>query len=195
METVAEIVLHGVKQVAPGSEAFGRLKLPNASLLLPGDHFIIRQALLSLIGGGVVLDALPIPRMLDRDNFLQTLSRGTPEAILRARIVRRGHSGMSTSKLVAETGWSREFIETNLSSAAQQRLVLRAGELFVDETAMSRLQQSIVSAVTNFHKKNSLVVGIAKEELREQLKTSASAFAVAMNRLMVEKRPKHWQTW
>jgi selenocysteine-specific elongation factor len=189
METVAEIVLHGVKQVAPGSEAFGRLKLPSASLLLPGDHFIIRQfSPVVTIGGGVVLDALPIPRMLDRDNFLQTLSRGTPEAILRARIVRRGHSGMSTSKLVAETGWSREFIETNLSSAAQQRLVLRAGELFVDETAMSRLQQSIVSAVTNFHKKNSLVVGIAKEELREQLKTSASAFAVAMNRLMVEKR-------
>jgi selenocysteine-specific elongation factor len=189
METVAEIVLHGVKQVAPGSEGLARLKLPSASLLLPGDRFIIRQfSPVVTIGGGVVLDALPIPRMLDRDNFLQTLSRGAPEAILRARIARRGHIGMSTSKLVAEAGWSREFIETNLSSAAQQRLVLRAGELFVDETAISRLQQSIVSAVTNFHKKNSLVVGIAKEELREQLKTSASAFAVAMNRLMVEKR-------
>jgi selenocysteine-specific elongation factor len=189
METVAEIVLHGVKQVAPGSEAVARLKLPSASLLLPGDRFIIRQfSPVITIGGGVVLDATPIPRMPDRDNFLQILFSGTPEAILRARIARRGHGGVSISQLVAETGWTREFIETHLASAAQHRLVLRAGEWFVDETAMSRLQQSIVSTLAGFHKKNSLVGGMAKEELREQLKASVDAFAVALNRLAQEKR-------
>jgi selenocysteine-specific elongation factor len=189
METVAEIVLHGVKQVAPGSEAVARLKLPSASLLLPGDRFIIRQfSPVITIGGGVVLDATPIPRMPDRDNFLQILFSGTPEAILRARIARRGHGGVSISQLVAETGWTREFIETHLASAAQHRFVLRARELFVDETAMSRLQQSIVSTLAGFHKKNSLVGGMAKEELREQLKASVDAFAVALNRLAQEKR-------
>jgi selenocysteine-specific elongation factor len=189
METVAEIVLHGVKQVAPGSEAVARLKLPSASLLLPGDRFIIRQfSPVITIGGGVVLDATPIPRMPDRDNFLQILFSGTPEAILRARIARRGHGGVSISQLVAETGWTREFIETHLASAAQHRLVLRAGEWFVDETAMSRLQPSIVSTLAGFHKKNSLVGGMAKEELREQLKASVDAFAVALNRLAQEKR-------
>ena len=189
METVAEIVLHDVKQVAPGSEAVARLKLPGASLLLPGDRFIIRQfSPVVTIGGGVVLDATPIPRMTDRDNFLKILSSGTPESILRARIARRGHGGVSTSQLVAETGWTRDFIETHLGSAEQLRLVLRAGELLVDETAMSRLQQSIVSTVAGFHKKNSLVAGMAKEELREQLKASADAIAAALDRLVREKR-------
>jgi selenocysteine-specific elongation factor len=53
---------------------------------------------------------------------------------------------------------------------------------------MSRLQQSIVSTLAGFHKKNSLVGGMAKEELREQLKASVDAFAVALNRLAQEKR-------
>ena len=44
METVAEIVLpNAKKEIAPGSETFVRMKLPEAALLLPGDRFIIRQ--------------------------------------------------------------------------------------------------------------------------------------------------------
>ncbi len=62
METVAEITLHAVKQLAPGAQAFARLKLPEPALLLPGDRFIIRQfSPVVTIGGGVVLDAAPIP--------------------------------------------------------------------------------------------------------------------------------------
>src|ERR1700688_4853196 len=38
METVAEIALHGAKQLSPGSEAYARFKLPDPALLLPGDR-------------------------------------------------------------------------------------------------------------------------------------------------------------
>ncbi|MDQ1389897.1 MAG: selenocysteine-specific elongation factor, partial [Acidobacteriaceae bacterium] len=82
METVAEVVLYpqsksdpamtkqakagypgniAQPQLLPGQEAFARLKLPTAGLLLPGDRFIIRQfSPVVTIGGGVVLDAAPI---------------------------------------------------------------------------------------------------------------------------------------
>ena len=43
MEMVAEIGLHTIKQLAPGSQTFARIKLPEPALLLPGDRFIIRQ--------------------------------------------------------------------------------------------------------------------------------------------------------
>ncbi len=76
METVAEIALHGVKQLAPGAQAFARLKLPEAALLLPGDRFILRQfSPVVTIGGGVVLDAAPIPRMPELEEFLQISGR------------------------------------------------------------------------------------------------------------------------
>jgi selenocysteine-specific elongation factor len=75
METVAEIVLHGTKQLAPGSDAFARLKLPEPALLLPGNRFIIRQfSPIVTIGGGVVLDPAPIPRMPEHERFLQVLA-------------------------------------------------------------------------------------------------------------------------
>ena len=70
METVAEVSFHGTKQLSPGAEAFGRMKLPISALLLPGDRFIIRQfSPVVTIGGGTVLDSLPIPRAKQLDSF------------------------------------------------------------------------------------------------------------------------------
>jgi selenocysteine-specific elongation factor len=189
METVAEIVPHGTKQVIPGSEALARLKLPEAALLLPGDRFILRQfSPVVTIGGGVVLDAAPLPRMQGHDSFLQILSTSGPEPILRARIARRGHDGISMSRLIAETGSTRAFIEAHLAPAVKGGQVLRIADLFMDTVAMSGLQQAIASTVAGFHKKNSLVGGIAKEELREQVRASTEVFAAALDLLIREKK-------
>ena len=188
METVAEIALHGAKQLAPGDEAFARLKLPEPALLLPGNRFIIRQfSPIVTIGGGVVLDPAPISRMPEHERFLQILADGDPEAILSARIARRGHSGISMSRLIAETGWTRDFIEAQLARTLKVVRALRVGELFVDSAAMVGLQQRIVDSVTEFHKKNSLVSGIAKEALREQVKASTEVFSAAFNLLVRDK--------
>jgi len=189
METVAEIGLHGVKQIAPGSEAFARLKLPEAALLLPGDRFIIRQfSPVITIGGGVVLDAAPIPRMPELAGFLDILAEGTPESILAARIARRGQHGISTARIISETGWTKRVIETELAPAMKQGRVFRIADLFVHAPSVAELQQSIVKNVESFQQKNSLVAGIAKEELREQVKASAEVFGEALAALVREKK-------
>ena len=209
METVAEIVLHtsihspihgptqgpthgptqGAKQLSPGAQAFARLKLPEPALLLPGDRFIIRQfSPVVTIGGGVVLDAAPIPRMPGHEDFLQTLDSGDPEAMLRARIARRGHGGISMSRLVAETGWTINSLEARLAMAAKHARVVWIGDLLVDAAAMLRLQQLIASTMEGFHRKNSLVGGIAREALREQVKASPEVFAASLEMLSREKK-------
>jgi len=187
METVVEIALHGTKQVAPGSEALARLKLPEPALLLPGDRFIIRQfSPVVTIGGGVVLDPAPIPRMPGLESFLQVLSN-SPETMLTARIARRGHTSISMAQLIAETGWSRDSIEARLAQTLKDVRVLRIGDLFVDALAIVRLQQSIVNSVGGFHKKNSLVGGIARKALREQVKASPEVFTATLDLLAREK--------
>jgi selenocysteine-specific elongation factor len=189
METVAEIVLHGGKQLAPGAEAFARLKLPEAALLLPGDRFIIRQfSPVVTIGGGMVVDPAPIPRMPGHEIFLQILAAGEVEPILRARIARRGSSGMSISRLIAETGWTRNLLDARLAPAVKEVRVLRIGDSFLDGPAMVSLQQLIVSSVEAFHKKNSLVGGIAREELREQVKATSEVFAAALDLLVRDRK-------
>jgi len=189
METVAEIVFQGSNPIAPGAEVFARVKLPDATLLLPGDRFIIRQfSPVVTIGGGVVLDAAPNPRMPDQNSFLQLLDGGQVEAILEARIARRAHDGISASRLVGETGWTRVFVDDRLASALQAGRVRRIGELFVNVAAIVQLQRSMANTLTSFHQKNSLVAGIPKEELREQVKASEEVFAEALERLVRDKK-------
>jgi selenocysteine-specific elongation factor len=189
METVAEIVLLGAKQIAPDEEAFARLKLPKAALLLPGDRFIIRQfSPVVTIGGGVVLDAAPMPRMPGHGDFLELLAGGNKESILLARIARRHHAGISIAKLIAEAGWARNVIETQLAHAVRTGGVVRAGELFLHSPELEALKPHIVSTVANFHKKNPLVDGISKEELRMQVDASPEVFEVVAGMLARDKK-------
>jgi selenocysteine-specific elongation factor len=189
METVAEAVLHGTKQIAPGEEAFARLKLPEAALLLPGDQFIIRQfSPVVTIGGGVVLDAAPILRRPGQGDFLQTLAGGNAEAILEARIARRQQTGISLARLVGETNWTRSRVESLLSGPVKQGRVVRIAHLFLESSSVDALKRLLVSGVGNFHKKNPLVAGISKEELRVQAKASPDVFDAVVAMLIEEKR-------
>ena len=184
METVADITLHGTKQLAPGSNAFARLKLPEPALLLPGDRFIIRQfSPVITIGGGIVLDAAPIPRTREPEALLQTLASADRLSVLKARIERRGRNGITLSQLIAETGWTKQSLEAELAPEIKHSRILRIVDLFVHGPAVSALQELIVASVTAFQKKNSLAGGIAKEELREQVKASPEVFAAALNLL------------
>jgi selenocysteine-specific elongation factor len=189
MQTVAEIALHAIKQLAPSAQAFARFKFPEAALLLPGDRFIIRQfSPVVTIGGGVVLDAAPIPHRPGHESFLQILASGNAEQMLTVRIARRGHGGISLSQLIAETGWAKGFVEARLAQAMQEGRVLRIADLFVDASAIYRLQQSIWSTVEGFHKKNSLVGGIAKEALRGQVKASSDVFTASLDLLAGDRK-------
>ncbi|HZW91645.1 MAG TPA: selenocysteine-specific translation elongation factor [Candidatus Eremiobacteraceae bacterium] len=189
METVAEIVLDRAQQIAPGDGAFARLKLPEAALLLPGDRFIIRQfSPVVTIGGGVVLDAAPILRTPELKEFLKILASGSAEKILEARIARRQHQGISISKLVAETGWAKSVIEAKLDSALKSGRLVEAGDLFLHSPALESLKAQAVRVAGEFHKKNPLVGGISKEELRAQLNATPEVFEAVAVMLGREKK-------
>jgi selenocysteine-specific elongation factor len=213
METVAEVVLHDssesptlpqnarvahstqmrgtdrARQLAPGGETLARLKLPAAALLLPGDRFIIRQfSPVVTIGGGIVLDAAPIPRMPGVIDFLKILAGSDPEAVLTARIARRGTDGISRARLIAETGWTPLVIEAALKQPAAQGQIIRIGDLFLHAPAMETLRRSIASMIAEFHKHSPLVGGINKEELRALLGASPEVFENLAEMLVGEKK-------
>jgi selenocysteine-specific elongation factor len=189
METVAEVVLYGMKQIATGQEALARLKLPEAALLLPGDRFILRQfSPVVTIGGGVVLDAAPMTRMVEHGSFLEILAGGDAAAILTARIARRQHEGIPLSQLVAETGWTKLAIETHLAPAVKAGTVMRAGDRLLHSPAIEALKLRIVRTTAGFHKKNPLVGGISKEELRAQVDATPEVFEAVAAMLLRDKK-------
>ncbi|MGA8501627.1 MAG: SelB C-terminal domain-containing protein, partial [Candidatus Sulfotelmatobacter sp.] len=189
MEMVVGVTLLGTKEIQPGENGLARLKLPESALLLPGDRFIIRQfSPVVTIGGGVVLDATPILRMPRPLDFLETLTSGDAEAILKARIARRHHEGISMSRLVAETGWTKAVIEAQLAPAMRSGDVLAAGGRFLHLPALEALKARTLSAALDFHRRNPLVGGISKEELRAQVDATSDVFEAVAARLVQGKK-------
>ncbi len=186
-ETIATVVLLGQKQVLPGEAAVAQLRMAEPTVLLPGDRFIMRQFSPALtIGGGVVLDASPISRGMD--TFLITLVEGDAPAILRARIARRSHAGIDLPQLTAETGWTRQVIETHLATGALHAEVSRIGDLAVYLPALQGLKSLIMGMVATFHQENPLVAGISKEELRDRVQASSEVFSAALEMLVRENK-------
>jgi selenocysteine-specific elongation factor len=189
METVAEIVLHKAKQVDPGEQVFARVRLPEPALLLPGDRFIIREfSPVVTIGGGAVLDSSPLERRLAADSNLELLAGEDRTSILRFRIERRRHAGISLAGLVQETGWTAKSIDAQLAKSVVQAQIVQAGDVYLSRSAWQELNQQIVAAVTDFHNRNPLSAGFSKEELRDQSSTHGVSFDSALQSLTRAKQ-------
>ncbi|MGH9547931.1 MAG: SelB C-terminal domain-containing protein, partial [Terriglobales bacterium] len=124
------------------------------------------------------------------ESFLQTLAGGDSQSILQSRIARRRHAGITIAELIAETGWPRQEIESCLLAPVCSAAGSRIGDRVVHLPAMEELKLLIIEAVTGFHKKNPLVAGISKEELRDQAKASSEVFAAALDTLVRERKLK-----
>jgi selenocysteine-specific elongation factor len=189
MEEIAEVVLGEDRQMAPGAETFARLRLAAAALLLPGDRFIVRQfSPVITLGGGVVLDAAPLPKAKKEalESFLRVLNTGGPEDTLLARIARRGSTGLAVEEAVAETGWRREFLEKTLALDTDK--VLRIGDRYLSSESIQDLEKLLISAVAKFHEAHPLVAGIGKKELREEFRVRPEVFAYVLERLVQAKK-------
>jgi selenocysteine-specific elongation factor len=166
-ETIATVVLYGKKQVGPGENAFGQLRLSAPTLLLPGDRFIIRQfSPVITIGGGVVVENASPKKVKDRAgyaDFLEILTRESRAGLLCARVTATGTSGLDIAEAIARLGWPSQQIVSEASAIPEIVLI---GHVFVFKLALDLIRKGLVSVLDAFHKHNALVPGMSKEELR-----------------------------
>jgi selenocysteine-specific elongation factor len=190
-EAIAEVVLMGAKQIAPGETGFAQLRIARPMLLLPGDRFILRQfSPVVTIGGGAVLDAFPVTLRrgqrsgLDERAFLSTMKDGPAAQKLAARVERRGGAGLTLTDAVAETGWRPQDVESLAAPLVADKTILRVGQTLVSAAAFSQARQAVLVALEAFHKRNPLVAGISKEELRERLGLDAEVFTAVLDAMV-----------
>jgi selenocysteine-specific elongation factor len=186
-ETIAEVRLHGKKQLKPGDEAYAQLRLADPVLLLPGDHFIVRQfSPVVTIGGGVVLDASPLRRKAKQDEaiaFLEIMRSGSPHQMLTARVVRRGSAGLLLDDVPGEMNIRRE----DAAKLATQAGLIWCDPVLVAAAAFAEAKAHVLAALTKFHLANPLVAGMSKEELRKQISLSPAVFDGVVTKLAAEK--------
>jgi len=160
-EIEAEVrLLEGGASLAPGASAWARLMLREPALMLPGDRFIIRRfSPVITIGGGVVVDigGRRYRKSDDVAGRLEALASGGIELL-----VREAEAGMSVADLVARTGKRPKEIAAALAKAP----VVVVGEHYVDRGWMQSARERLVKTVREFHQKQPLVPGIARQDLR-----------------------------
>ena len=194
-ETIAEVYLHGQKELEPGQSAFANLKLQDEVLVLPGDGFIVRQfSPVVTMGGGAVLDPLarrPTLRDVGRAAFLEKLDKGNHKEILTA-MTERAFPGLGHEEIVARTAWTEKEIAVALEEVSRtgmvktvstEPLVLVSGKLFEE------VSRKIAEKVEKFQKENPLLPGIAREELRASLgkRVRPETFRAALENLAAQK--------
>jgi selenocysteine-specific elongation factor len=171
-ETIAEVVLLQKSALAPGESALAQLRLEDEILLLPSDHFILRQfSPVVTIGGGVVIDA-HAPRHRRNDSsvapFLETLEHGTHEQILGALAERQPRS-LTLDEIMGRTGW----VEAEVRAASKALVNERRVRIVADQPfriasfkSVSDCATAVRKAVEEFHGANPLLPGIPKQDLR-----------------------------
>jgi selenocysteine-specific elongation factor len=196
VETIAEVFLHGEKELPPGGSAFANLKLQDEVLVLPGDRFIVRQfSPVVTIGGGAVLDPLvrrPMLKDVGRAAFLATLERGSREEIL-SSMTERALLGLGHDEIVARTAWTEKEIHeaaTNISSSGRVKIVSTEPSLLVSGKLFEEVRKKILEKVDKFQKENPLSPGMMREDLRASLgrRVRNETFRAALEELAAQKK-------
>ena len=196
VETIAEIFLHGKKELPPGGSAFANLKLQDEVLVLPGDRFIVRQfSPVVTIGGGAVLDPLvrrPMLKDVGRAAFLATLERGSREEIL-SSMTERALLGLGHDEIVARTAWTEKEIHeaaTNISSSGRVKIVSTEPSLLVSGKLFEEVRKKILEKVDKFQKENPLSPGMTREDLRASLgrRVRNETFRAGLEELAAQKK-------
>jgi selenocysteine-specific elongation factor len=165
--------LRGTEPLEPGARDYVRFVLSEPLLLVPGDRFIVRMfSPVVTIGGGTVLDiAGPRRAASDRMRVLES----APLADRIALLVSETRYGIGMPELVARTGLQ----EANLRKAAAAAPVIAFESpqfWLLDSKWAGRQLETIHETLKQFHRKNPLVGGLSKEELRSKQLPGAPAW-------------------
>jgi selenocysteine-specific elongation factor len=156
--------LQGSEPLPPGARAYVRFLLSEPLQLLPGDRFIVRMfSPVVTIGGGVVLD-IAAPRRAPQERLRVLESAPAAERI--ALLVSESRYGMGLPELVARTG----LLEADIHKAATASLIVLHAPHFwlLDAQWVSARLAAIHESLKQFHRKNPLLAGLSKEELRSK---------------------------
>ena len=174
-DVAARITLLGVDVLQPGETAYAQLRLQNPVHALYGDRFILRKhSPLTTVGGGTILDHLPLRRVSAGDpkaiERLKQLEKGKLQDRLAIAVQLKGVSGADEKYLKAKMGMPasqlNQIHEPSITYLKQNPIVA----MHVD--AQNELLQKMQRYVKAFHEKSPLQSGIPKEELRSRfLKT------------------------
>jgi selenocysteine-specific elongation factor len=184
-EVMASVSLYGNEAAKPGAKRLTRLKLSAPIVLTPGDRFVLRQPLpAGTVGGGRVLDALPIAvgKRADAHRWLERMADATPSQQIVLRVERRGAGGIRIDGLAREMGLKCEAVrEIAGRLLAASELVMVPGEVVVSPAAFSGAMESVLRRL-----KSAGPAGLKRSVMQSQAGLGVEVFDAVLERIVAD---------
>ena len=178
-EFLAKVVLLEEDELPEGGSGFAQLRLLSPAAARKDDRFVIRfYSPLVTIGGGVILDPVPLKRRRRKPQIIRQLATketGSPLERLELAVEERPETFPALSELVRRVGLDQARVKDDAQELVRQgRLVRLAREVFIHRREMDRLRSRFHQLLTDWHAKNPYSPGISLEEARVRLLPKAS---------------------
>ena len=173
-EQLCKVVLLDRDVLGSGEECYAQLRFDEPVALRRGDRFIVRfYSPIITIGGGTVLDTLPVKHKRNREEVLagmKILDRGAVPEIILMKAGARGF--MKQDELGHELGLTAREMSSAVEAEIGEGTLVRLGDSTLISTGkFDRLKQSLEMIITAYHESNPLSDGIPRQELLSRLKT------------------------
>lgn len=169
--------------VPPGEEALVRLHLAEPVVALPGDRYILRgfadiPGHGKTLGGGTILHLSGGPYRVAYKgerlrSYLRDLAVADDRERLRLVLRAAGHAGLDATGLAARTGIGPQRLDallTELEAAGAVHPVDEQPRQWLDDDVVRATGQRILDVVTAWLTENPLEEGIAREQIRSQIR-------------------------
>ena len=171
-EVLGRVAVSGDAAVEPGDAAFVRIRLESPAVLTRGDRFILRAySPPTTIAGGLVLDPAPprtgVRTAAGRARFARLHASGDDP--LRTLIEETGAEGLPIAALASRGGIPADAVDATAARLIAHGHAVSAGTVLIAPARVASLEQALLTALAEHHKKNPLVEGIPREEARERL--------------------------
>jgi selenocysteine-specific elongation factor len=170
------VILEG-DELQPGGRSYVHFRLETPSAALPGDRFVIRSYSPAVtIGGGSILDPNPPRSRRTRAKLvehLRILEQGRPTDRIERHLLAAGFAPITPEALRARSDLDAAIVAESLRELVENGRAIRVGTKDADgmlhAERVEALRADILSRLTDFHAKEPLKDGFAKEELRSKL--------------------------
>ncbi|EKD36310.1 MAG: hypothetical protein ACD_75C01558G0005, partial [uncultured bacterium] len=197
-EIIGRVSLLDRDEMEPGEEAVIQLLLESTASVWPGDRYVIRSySPVATIGGGMVLGNVSPrkrKRLQDKDRdynrlMLPVLKNGTVEEKALFLLRESGELGLTADDLAIRLGLFGKHLKKALNdpiSTKKMVVVDSASQRYVSVEIAEKMKEMLTTHLVDYHKKNPLQSGIAKEELRTGLgrKVDPKVFQYCLNELI-----------
>ena len=176
-EHLARVVLLDREEFQPGEEAYVHLRLESPAAALPHDRYVIRSYSPSVtIGGGSILDPnpprerRPRPEMLEH---LRILERGSATDRVERHLLAAGFAPITLEALRVRSDLSPAAVAESVQELTRRGAAVLAGSKgesgVLHAERVAQLEKEVLAHLAEFHAKEPLRDGLAKEELRSRL--------------------------